>query len=470
MRLLKRLARKAGYCVDFGCGDGRLALELAKRTELTIFAIDDDPTNVAAARKLLNAAGYYGTRVTVHRRDLTATTYPKYFANLIVSGRSVTGADITAGNDEIARLQRPYGGIVCLGALGSMNVKTRGALADAGQWTHQYSNPANTCSSTDTIKGPLSVLWFCDVALEMPQRHGRGHAPLFHQGRLFVEGLDALRAVDAYNGRTLWEYALPGVQRAHDADHLMGTAGTGSNFCAAGNSVFVRQDDHCLQLDAAAGEVIKRYDAPQSPDGKKSKWGYIACEDGILFGSLLNEEHLVQHSWKPADMSQLFTESKALFAFDVDSGEKLWQYDARKSIRNNAIAIGDGQVFLIDRALAAGDRLDDAEKRRGKTDMKSNDHPTGELVILNARSGEVKMKNDKDIFGTVLVFSQENDMLLMSYQPTRFRLPSEVGGRIAVFRVGRLSRLGQTDGICHAPARQRPHDLHPRGRLGPADG
>ncbi|QDU47653.1 outer membrane biogenesis protein BamB [Symmachiella dynata] len=439
--IIKTTGVTAGYCVDFGCGDGRLALELAKQTDLMIFAVDSDPANVAAARQLINAAGLYGTRVTVHQRDLAATTYPKYFANLIVSGRSVAGEEIAEGQDEIARLQRPYGGMVCLGAPGEMSVKTRGALADAGQWTHQYSNPANTCSSVDTIKGPLSILWFRDVALEMPQRHGRGHAPLFHQGRLFVEGMDALRAVDAYNGRTLWEYALPGVQRAHDADHLMGTAGTGSNFCAAGDSVFVRRDDICVRLDAAIGEVLTRYEAPQSPEGKKGKWGYIACEDGILFGSVVNEDHIVQHSWKPADMSELFTESKMLFAFDVESGEKLWQYDAQESIRNNAIAIGDGQVFLIDRALAPGDRLDQAEKRRGKTDMKPAEHPTGELVILNARSGKIKMKNDKDIFGTVLVFSEANDMLLMSYQPTRFRLPSEVGGRIAVFRASEGYRV-----------------------------
>ena len=39
-----------------------------------------------------------------------------------------------------------------------------------------------------------------------------------------------------------------------------------------------------------------------------------------------------------------------------------------------------------------------------------------------------------DIPGRHLAFSDKYDMLLMSYQSTRFKLPSEVGGRLAVFR------------------------------------
>ena len=108
-----------------------------------------------------------------------------------------------------------------------MKLSKRGALAKAGSWTHLYSNAANTLCSTDEVKGPLSVLWFRDINLEIPQRHGRGPSPLFHEGRLFAEGLDELLAVDAYNGNPLWRFELKGVLQAYNADHLMGTAGTG---------------------------------------------------------------------------------------------------------------------------------------------------------------------------------------------------------------------------------------------------
>jgi hypothetical protein len=78
---------------------------------------------------------------------------------------------------------------------------------------------------------PLGVLWFTDNDFEMPSRHGRGPAPLCLDGRLFVEGLHGLRAIDAYNGHVIWEYPLENILKAYDQEHLMGTAGIGSNFC-----------------------------------------------------------------------------------------------------------------------------------------------------------------------------------------------------------------------------------------------
>ncbi|MGC9329671.1 MAG: PQQ-binding-like beta-propeller repeat protein, partial [Candidatus Hinthialibacter sp.] len=78
-----------GYCLDLGCGDGALAYELAQRTNLHIYAIDSDPEMVRTARRKLDAAGLYGVRVTVHQQDPQSTDYPDYFADLIVSRRSI---------------------------------------------------------------------------------------------------------------------------------------------------------------------------------------------------------------------------------------------------------------------------------------------------------------------------------------------------------------------------------------------
>ena len=433
-----------GYCVDLGCGDGSLAVELAKQTKLHIYAIDSDPKNVAAARKNLVDAGLYGVRVTVHQGDPSKTNYPRYFANLIVSGRSLTEGAKAVDAKELFRIQRPYGGVACIGTLGEMKASARGPLKTAGTWTHQYSNAANTLASTDEVKGPLHVLWFRDVDLEMPQRHGRGHAPLFVEGRLFVEGMDAIRGVDAYNGRTLWEFKLPGILRAYNADHLMGTAGTGSNICVAEEGVYVRTEGHCFRLDAATGKVHGKFAAPKHKDGKKGIWGYVACHDGILFGTLVNEEHVVRHAYLRADtqMSKLFTESKTFFALDAKTGILKWRYDAKKSIRHNAVAIGDGRVFLIDRARALNDLLSRAPARRGEKPAKPPEpHTTGELICLDAKTGKQLWATDKDIYGTLLAFSEKFDLLLMSYQSTRFKLPSELGGRMAVFRASEGYRI-----------------------------
>jgi outer membrane protein assembly factor BamB len=425
-----------GYAVDLGCGDGALAFELAKRTKLHIVAIDADPTNVETARKKLEAAALYGKRVSVFLGDPANTEFPKYFANLVVSQRSLPEGTGAAPAAEVSRLQRPYGGVACLGQSDKMKANRRGALANAGTWSHLYSDPANTSCSIDEIKGPLRVLWFRDVDVSPPQRHGRGPAPLFSEGRLFAEGLDELRAVDAYNGRPLWKFPLPGLLDAYNADHLVGTAGTGSNVCIADGSVYVRHESYCYRLDAVTGEVQGKFEAPKLKTGKPGRWGYLACEDGVLFGSLLNDEHIVRHAYIRSDenMKQLFSESSTLFALDAKSGKELWRYDAKKSIRNNAIAIGDDRVFLIDRELAVDDLLARAPARRGEKELPNVGHATGELIVLDAKTGKQKWMDDKDIFGTMLVFSDKYDVLLMGYQSTRFKLPSEVGGRLAVFQ------------------------------------
>lgn len=425
-----------GYCLDLSCGDGALAYELARQTDLSIVAVDSDPDKVATAREKLEAAGLYGARVSVQCVDPAESRYPKFFANLIVSGRSISDGPGVVDAGEVLRMQRPWGGVACLGKPGAMVLSRRGPLDDAGDWTHLYSNAANTLCSTDSIKGPLSVLWFRDIDLDVPQRHGRGPSPLFHEGRLFAEGLNGVLAIDAYNGRPLWRFRQQGILDAYNADHLAGTAITGSNMCIAGDSLFLRNADRCYRIDAATGELQSTYTAPALGDGSPSTWGYIACEDGILFGSIANTEHIVRHAYLRADeqMREQFSESSAIFAIDVASGELLWRYDAEKSIRHNAIAVGDGRVFLIDRDLALGDLLSRAAARRGeKPTAPGSGQPTGRLVTLDARTGKQIWDQQDDIFGTTLSFSSAHSVLLMSYQPTRFSLPSEVGGRMAAF-------------------------------------
>jgi outer membrane protein assembly factor BamB len=132
-------------------------------------------------------------------------------------------------------------------------------------------------------------------------------------------------------------------------------------------------------------------------------------------------------------MSDLWGESTTLFALDATSGKLLWQYDAEHSIRNNAIAIGPGRVFLIDRPIANEDKWDPNDQSRKLPAVKSVNHPPGRLVALDATNGKTVWHSEPTAFGTMLAYSAQHDALLMGYQSTRFKLPSEVGGKIAVF-------------------------------------
>ncbi len=55
-------------------------------------------------------------------------------------------------------------------------------------------------------------------------------------------------------------------------------------------------------------------------------------------------------------------------------------------------------------------------------------------MALDAKTGKQDWVSDEGIFGTVVQYSASFDKLLVGYQSTRFKLPSEVGGRLAVFR------------------------------------
>ncbi len=433
--ILRRTKTSAGFCLDVDCGDGSLAIALAERTNLQIYALSRSADEVAAVRQRLHELGLYGKRITVHQGDAANHRYGKYFADLVVSARSLENGPLTIAADAPPKALRPGGGIVCTGRAGAMETFERPALANTGSWTHQYSNLGNTsCSDDELVQGQLRALWFRDVDLEMPQRHGRGHAPLFFEGRMFVEGLDALRAVDAYNGRNLWEFKLPGIQSAFNADHLAGTAVTGSNFCVAASGVYVHDKQRCYRLDPATGEKLGEFPALALADGKPGHWGYIACDGKLLFGSLANPDHKVRYAYLKADMSDMWGESKTFFALDAKTGKLLWRYDAKDSIRNNAIAIGAGKVFLIDRAMAAEDAWDPKNASRKLPPVAEVKQPPGTLLALDAASGQVAWKAAGDAFGTMLAYSQEHDALLMGYQSTRFKLPSEVGGKLAVFR------------------------------------
>ena len=56
-----------GYCLDYLCGDGKLAYESVRQSQLVVIGVEDTQQEVDAARAFLSARGVYGSRVTVVR-------------------------------------------------------------------------------------------------------------------------------------------------------------------------------------------------------------------------------------------------------------------------------------------------------------------------------------------------------------------------------------------------------------------
>ena len=135
-----------GYCVDLGCGDGALAFELARATKLTVVAIDPDPAKVELARKKLDAAGLYGTRVMVHVGDSARSPYPRYFANLVVSACGCFSEDGARrrGGEPHSLLLAP----ASLGSLTSQGSLQRRTPKRANVARRSSERAASTASST----------------------------------------------------------------------------------------------------------------------------------------------------------------------------------------------------------------------------------------------------------------------------------------------------------------------------------
>jgi len=98
--------------------------------------------------------------------------------------------------------------------------------------------------------------------------------------------------------------------------------------------------------------------------------------------------------------------SKTLVCMDRSSGEVLWQFEASQQMRHNAIALGNGQAFVIDRMLPArANHL----KRRGKSLQGKS-----RVVALDIRNGKKVWTSSGVAFGTWLGYSEEHNVLLQA--------------------------------------------------------
>jgi outer membrane protein assembly factor BamB len=218
--------------------------------------------------------------------------------------------------------------------------------------------------------------------------------------------------------------------------------------CVAANRLYLHDGEACFVLDTATGKRLDRWEPPSRPDGKPGKWGYIAVDNGMLFGSLVNEDYIIKCWSDRWDTGNQFTESIMLFAMDATTGRLKWTYEPEHCIRHNAIAVGGGRVYLIDRPVALEDDLNyspqamSSEVRRGTQTQEPRisensvavTHPPGRLVALDESSGQPIWHVDDEVFGTLLMYAAEEDLLWMGYQAAhQASRASERADRMAVF-------------------------------------
>jgi outer membrane protein assembly factor BamB len=433
-----------GYCIAWGVGSGRLIGELLRQSQLQIVVVEANKEKADAFRAEMCDAGLYGERVAVIHAAADAVQLPPYLAELMVS-EDLASDGAVVGREFVGRAfasLRPYGGVACFSLPAEEQAALPGIVADlrldnahvrtAGQWTllsrdgplpgsanwtHEHADAANTRVSRDRlVRAPLGMLWFGGPSHDgILPRHGHGPQPQVVDGRLFIEGVDILRAVDVYTGRVLWEVSLPGVGKAYDTTfHQPGANAGGSNYVSTPDGIYVAWGALCVRLDPATGRQIAAFRMPAFKDEKDPPvWDWVTADGDMLIGGA-----------DPGSAARTGTAaisaSKRLAALDRNTGQLLWTLTAQTSFRHNAVCIGGGRMYAIDRPSA--DQLD-LLKRRG-------DSPTAKprLVGVDLHSGKELWSRADGVFGSWLSYSETYDILVEAGRNARDTLSDEPKG------------------------------------------
>lgn len=443
-----------GYCLDYGCGEGRLAYELARRSDLNIIGVTENAGSAARARQALQTAGLYGSRITITESSLSKLPHTKDAFNLIVSSEMLTATNCLGQSSEMFRVLRPGGGIAWIG----YSAGTAGSLAnwpaldawiragispsnasiqfDAGRsarierkplegigtWSHGYADPGNTaCSRDERIIGTgMRLQWFgLPGPRGMIDRGCRNPQPLAVNGFLFVEGLNRLSAQDTYNGRIYWSLEIPKLIRVNIPRDT-------SNTCADETSVFVVVQDKCWRLDAYSGELTQYYALRPPNQSTNHHWGYVAVVTNCIYGSSMKKgASYTQYNGPAYWYDSLGTESTAkvcsdnLFCLSKANGQLLWTY-TNGVIINSSIAIGGGRIYFAESRNITANRQ--TSGRITSASLWQNLY----LVALDASTGMLAWERPLSVsvspYPAVFFLSYTSEKLLLASSTSRFYL------------------------------------------------
>ncbi len=388
-RIVAEYGLTKGICLVYGCGEGRLAFELAKRTDMMIVGVDTDPAKTNKAITRLMKAGVYGARVTIRQvPSLSSLPFTNYMANLIVSDNMLATGQCEGSAAEMFRVLRPSGGVACLGQpkpspkrmsrsalekwLGTGSVKytltnnadgiwakaVRPDLPGAGWWSHMYGNVNNNGNSNDSLEGgrqtsDFDVQWISWPGADTKaDRQVRGQGPVTKNGRMVYYGLDRIITLDTYNGTILWSLEVPNLKRFN-------MPRDGGWICLDDEYAYMAVKDDCWVLNADTGLRTTTH----TLNDPGYDWGCVFRYNDKLYGSAVIEDSFYTGWWSDAywyETQDAKICSKYLFANRLD-GSRAWTYhsdDADKGvIINSTICMGNGSVYFVESRNTAAKSL-----------------------------------------------------------------------------------------------------------------
>ncbi|MFK5921897.1 MAG: PQQ-binding-like beta-propeller repeat protein [Verrucomicrobiota bacterium] len=454
-----------GYCLVMGLKSGRLIEELLLKTKLHIIAIDGDPEKVQTLRKKLSylqdpleevtkppqdkdqKTAFIKTpaseltphrnRVVIYNDDPGKYPLPPFMASLIVS-EDPQQMKLAGNPDRVKDLLtalRPYGGTLALNLSelehaknlavssqaktpkteikrqGQLSLFTRaGAPANSADWTHEWSDPANTLKSDDNLKAPLGMLWTGGRSARPEMyidRHLWPPSPVIMDGRMFIVGPKGPAAVDIYTGRMLWEThsdAFSAMTRFRGGHWAPG----GCHTIGAKDGLYVSTQKSIIRFDPATGDVISEFHLPQDAP-KDARWGRPRIWKQLIITSIIHEDRDIR-----------------LLALDQRSGSVVWEMKADYSF--SQVAIGNGKVFCWDGIPSSQSALKAA--RRGVAFPAKDNGQGYQLKSFDASDGTALWRNPSEGVVEWLSYSEKLDVVVASTKKVIHALRGQDGGQL----------------------------------------
>jgi outer membrane protein assembly factor BamB len=348
-KVLKQLDSPRGLAVVVGDATGDLALALARQSELLVYLQLPDARTVAAVRRAVDAAGFYGQRVYVEHGAPTRLHLAENLADVLVA----TGSAASLPQAEALRVLRPQ----AKAFLGSREI-TKPFPAGIDEWTHPHHGPDNNPASRDQLaRAPYLTQFLADPRYApLPQvavaSAGRvfklfGHIAFKEREEAW---LNTLAAFNGYNGAFLWRREIPAGLMVHR-----------NTLIATPTTVYFGDNKSCQVIDAATGALRDEIAPPEDVAGG-TFWKWMALEGGVLYALIGEQEQRDpvirmksdKHGWPWDPLSPGYNQSeqpwgfgRTMLALDPATKKVLWRHQEKEDIDSRALCLAAGRVFLF---------------------------------------------------------------------------------------------------------------------------
>jgi len=357
--LIGKIDVSKGICVLIGDTGCKLAIELARKTELLIYVQLQQAEDVELSRRAADVAGFYGTRIFVEQGDSEKINVADNITDVLVA----VGDASAVSEQEALRVLRPQAKAL----LGSRQL-VKPFPEGADDWSHPYYGPDNNPQSNDKIaKAPYLTQFLAD-----PRYAPIPQVTVASAGRVFKlfghvafkereePWLNTLVAFNGYNGTMLWKKAMPPGLMVHR-----------NTIIATPPTLYVADDKSCKLIDPATGR-LKDEIAPPLDIAGGTRWKWMALENGVLYALIGQQEQKdpvmrhrrKSHGWPWDKVSKGYNQPDGLsdgmqaynahpwgfgrnvLAIDSKTKKVLWKYREQEPVDSRAMCMKNGRIYF----------------------------------------------------------------------------------------------------------------------------